>query len=249
MTSAHAATPATSVRRTTWTTSATQTATTSSALFLCLLLSLMVPSSANTIFEALFPTACVTPLLSQAGMCVLNNGCTETCFETPDGSTSASPLSLDSEALQDFFIPVDAVECDQFEEPICPATTCCPACRDQLADLFRCLILESDLDFLDYLARNCPIDCAEGNSGGGFALLERFGGGTSILEVEDMPMPGMGMNTNTNTNMSIPDMGMNETNATVPMMGDDDVFLPNTEREQESSIASGLLEAIANDAP
>mmetsp|Transcript_18371 Transcript_18371/g.38601 ORF Transcript_18371/g.38601 Transcript_18371/m.38601 type:complete len:249 (+) Transcript_18371:295-1041(+) len=248
MTASHA-----SVRRTVLTTT---------ALFL-FFLSSPTPASAATIFEAKFPTACVNPLLSLAGFCALNNGCTKTCFKssktfgsasgsttsTVSDTTPASPLALFAQALDNFYVPVDAVDCNEFEDPICPATTCCPACRDQLADLFRCLILESDLDFLDYLARNCPIDCAEGNSGGGFALLERFGGGTSILEVEDMPMPGMGMNTNTNTNMSIPDMGMNETNATVPMMGDDDVFLPNTEREQESSIASGLLEAIANDAP
>lgn len=226
MTAAHTSTPAKSVRRTMLTPSATQTVTTSSALFLCLVLSLLVPSSANTIFESLFPTACVTPLLAQAGMCVLNNGCGETCFKTSndfasDSGTPASLLSLDSEALQDFFIPVDAVECDQFEDPICPAATCCPACRDQLVDLFRCLILESDFEFLDYLARNCPVDCVEGNSGGGFALLPQFGGGTSILAVEEMGgMHGMNMN------QTFP--SMNETNATIPMMGDDDGFSSET---------------------
>ena len=153
-------------------------ATTGIALFLSLLflLSSPVPTSAGTIFEARFPTACVNPLLSLAGFCALNNGCTKTCFKssntfgsgtssggstttTNSGATSASTLSLYTQALDNFYVPVDAVECDQFEDPICPATTCCPACKDELIELYQCLILESNYHFLDPLARDCPIDC------------------------------------------------------------------------------------------
>mmetsp|Transcript_32826 Transcript_32826/g.68490 ORF Transcript_32826/g.68490 Transcript_32826/m.68490 type:complete len:273 (-) Transcript_32826:364-1182(-) len=118
----------------------------------------------DTIFDAILPTACVTPALAMAGFCVLQNNCNEECFdktakETTEPPAATSVFSLDSPALQDFYIPVDAVECSQMEDPICPATTCCPACRDELNTLYRCLIVESDYNYLDYLATTCPMDC------------------------------------------------------------------------------------------
>lgn len=138
------------------------TAATTCGLFL--FLSSAVPANADTIFESLFPTACVTPLLGAAGFCVLNAGCTDTCFKNSAGFTSgtvgASPLSLNTEALENFYIPVDAVECEQMEDPICAATTCCPACRDELVGLYRCLIIESEYQYLDYLANSCAMDCS-----------------------------------------------------------------------------------------
>mmetsp|Transcript_19273 Transcript_19273/g.40427 ORF Transcript_19273/g.40427 Transcript_19273/m.40427 type:complete len:566 (+) Transcript_19273:508-2205(+) len=158
MTASHA-----SVRRTVLTTT---------ALFL-FFLSSPTPASAATIFEAKFPTACVNPLLSLAGFCALNNGCTKTCFKssktfgsasgsttsTVSDTTPASPLALFAQALDNFYVPVDAVDCNEFEDPICPATTCCPACEDELIELYQCLILESNYQNLDPLARDCPIDC------------------------------------------------------------------------------------------
>lgn len=69
----------------------------------------------DTIFSQLFPTACVNPLLNSAGFCTLNAGCTEKCF----GSVAAAELGVPS----GFYFPVDAVECNEFEDPICPTTS------------------------------------------------------------------------------------------------------------------------------
>lgn len=117
--------------------------------------------SAQTIFQALIPSKCVNPLLNQAGFCIVNNECTNTCFSqaSSSGSINASPLSLETEALKDFYIPVDAVECDELSDPICPAVQCCPACRDEIDALYRCLILEADYHYLDFLAKSCPLTC------------------------------------------------------------------------------------------
>lgn len=128
------------------------------------LLLLASPAAADTIFEALFPVQCVQPLLGAAGICVLNNGCTKTCFRNSRG-VEANPLSLNTPALEGFYIPVDAVDCDELEDPICPSITCCRACEDELRALYRCLILEGNHHYLDYLATTCPIDCQ------GFPLL------------------------------------------------------------------------------
>jgi len=108
----------------------------------------------DTIFSQLFPTACVNPLLNSAGFCTLNAGCTEKCF----GSVAAAELGVPS----GFYFPVDAVECNEFEDPICPTTSCCPQCRNELQALYKCLILKStqpSYEYLHYLAKTCPLDC------------------------------------------------------------------------------------------
>lgn len=147
---------------------------TTSALSVLLLLVLSATPGAdamkNTLFDSIVPTACVNPLLQMAGFCVLNNGCADTCFGRRTQDESSGPSStttaatkqafdIDSEGLENFYIPVDAVECDQLEDPICPATDCCPSCKAEINELYRCIILEGDYHYLDYLATTCPLSC------------------------------------------------------------------------------------------
>lgn len=121
---------------------------------------------ADTIFDSIIPTSCVNPQLQTAGFCALQKGCADACFgQSTNGIPSfenvANLFSLESVGLQNFYIPVDAVECDQMEEPICPATICCPACKDEINELFRCIIIEGNYHYLDYLAESCPLDCQD----------------------------------------------------------------------------------------
>ena len=59
--------------------------------------------------------------------------------------------------MENFYIPADAQTCSEMEDPICPAVTCCPACKNELIALYKCIILESDYTALDYLAETCPM--------------------------------------------------------------------------------------------
>ena len=139
-------------------------------LFAVLLSTLAVNSNnafvnADTIFSEIMPTKCVNPALNKAGFCVLTHECTTTrgCFESgnvrqPTSTTAnTNRLSLD---IEGFYVPVDAVDCEQFEDPICPSTTCCPECQVELNELYKCFIMETvGLNYLDYLASTCPLDC------------------------------------------------------------------------------------------
>lgn len=142
----------------------------------------------ETIFDALVPTACVGNELLRAGACTLQRGCADRCFErqihdakqtpptpapVPSTNVTASAFSLDSPGLSNFYIPTEAVECEQFEDPICPATTCCPACKSELNELYRCIILEGDHHYIDPLARFCALDC-KGPFGTGSGLAPTF---------------------------------------------------------------------------
>jgi hypothetical protein len=141
--------------------------------------------NADTIFSEIMPTKCVNPALNIAGFCVLTHECTITrgCFESSNikqptsttsstsstltGATTANTnrLSLD---IEGFYVPVDAVDCEQFEDPMCPATTCCPECQVELNELYKCFIMETaGLNYLDYLASSCPLDCTGYGSGSG----------------------------------------------------------------------------------
>ena len=145
-------------------------------LFAVLLSTLAVNSNnafvnADTIFSEIMPTKCVNPALNKAGFCVLTHECTTTrgCFESSNvrqpTSTTANTnrLSLD---IDGFYVPVDAVDCEQFEDPICPSTTCCPECQVELNELYKCFIMETvGLNYLDYLASTCPLDCIGFESG------------------------------------------------------------------------------------
>jgi len=145
--------------------------TTSVLAFLLLLVISVLPSAdAKTLFETIIPNACVevhddVSYLHDAGSCVMEMGCFSGCFGLKENGNAISPvtaatvLSLDTDALKNFYIPVDAIDCDQFEEPICPATTCCPACKDHLDALYKCIILQSDHHYIGPLARTCPMDC------------------------------------------------------------------------------------------
>jgi len=151
----------------------TMTMTTSSLSLLLLLVLSATPGAdamKNTLFDAIVPTSCVNPLLQMAGFCVLNNGCADRCFgrrtqdesRGPSSTTTAATkqaFDIDSQGLENFYIPVDAVECDQLEDPICPATDCCPSCKAEIDELYRCIILEGDYHYLDYLATTCPLSC------------------------------------------------------------------------------------------
>lgn len=182
-------------------------ATTSAFLFLLSSPAAVDVVNADTIFESLFPTKCIKPLLQTAGFCVLNAGCTTTCFGQVDAglpstphvdNTVAAALSLNTQALENFYIPVDAMECPDFEDPICPATTCCPECREELNELYRCLILESNYNYLDYQARTCALDC---EAFGGFG--NNDGDGADTDADADPPLPASSSDV---------------------MVGDDDVF-------------------------
>jgi hypothetical protein len=152
-------------------------------LFAVLLSSLAVNSNtavvnADTIFSEIMPTKCVNPALNKAGFCVLTHECTPTreCFEPTSTAAAAAAaaststttantnrLSLD---IEGFYVPVDAVDCEQFEDPICPSTTCCPECQVELNELYKCFIMETvGLNYLDYLASTCPLDCIGFESG------------------------------------------------------------------------------------
>jgi hypothetical protein len=145
-------------------------------LFAVLLSTLAVNSNnafvnADTIFSEIMPTKCVNPALNKAGFCVLTHECTTTrgCFESSNvrqpTSTTANTnrLSLD---IEGFYVPVDAVDCEQFEDPICPSTTCCPECQVELNELYKCFIMETvGLNYLDYLASTCPLNCIGYESG------------------------------------------------------------------------------------
>jgi hypothetical protein len=150
-------------------------------LFAVLLSTLAVNSNnafvnADTIFSEIMPTKCVNPALNKAGFCVLTHECTTTreCFEPTSTAAAAAAststttantnrLSLD---IEGFYVPVDAVDCEQFEDPICPSTTCCPECQVELNELYKCFIMETvGLNYLDYLASTCPLDCIGFESG------------------------------------------------------------------------------------
>ena len=131
------------------------------AFLLLHVLSSLPCTEAATIFRTNVPTACVHDYLGPAGFCALQMGCQERCFnDAPSSGNAADVLSFESDPLQNFYIPVDAVECDQLEEPICPVTSCCPACKEELEDLFRCMINEGGHHYIYYLAGSCPLDCA-----------------------------------------------------------------------------------------
>ena len=167
---------------TTTTTSSFRSTTTihsrcSFTLLFAVLLSILAVNSSNavvnadTIFSEIMPTKCVNPALNKAGFCVLTHECTTTrgCFESSNvrqpTSTTANTnrLSLD---IEGFYVPVDAVDCEQFEDPICPSTTCCPECQVELNELYKCFIMETvGLNYLDYLASTCPLNCIGYESG------------------------------------------------------------------------------------
>jgi hypothetical protein len=152
------------------------TATSALACLLLLVLSASPGARANTLFEALVPNSCVTPFLQMAGFCVLQHNCAERCFsqntgtgpaptQAPVDANTASILNLDSNGLSNFYVPVDAIDCDQFEDPICPATKCCPACKDELNELYKCIILEGAHHYIDPLAMTCTLDCTGSSNG------------------------------------------------------------------------------------
>eukprot|EP00534_Pseudo-nitzschia_fraudulenta_P016869 CAMPEP_0201252048 /NCGR_PEP_ID=MMETSP0852-20130820/66701_1 /ASSEMBLY_ACC=CAM_ASM_000632 /TAXON_ID=183588 /ORGANISM="Pseudo-nitzschia fraudulenta, Strain WWA7" /LENGTH=350 /DNA_ID=CAMNT_0047551723 /DNA_START=58 /DNA_END=1111 /DNA_ORIENTATION=- len=75
------------------------------------------------------------------------------------GATGNS-ITITSPAMENFYIPVDATTCAEMEDPICPATACCPACEDELVMLYQCIIIMSDYTtHLENLAQSCPMDC------------------------------------------------------------------------------------------
>ncbi len=151
--------------------------------FVLLLTSSTHAQVSETIFDALVPSACVGTALLQAGACTLQRGCASRCFDrkTTDSkvdaptqapaNVTASSFNLDSQGFSNFYIPVDAVECDQFEDPICPATTCCPACKNELNELYKCIILEGSHHYIYPLANFCPLDCKSNfGTGGGLVV-------------------------------------------------------------------------------
>mmetsp|Transcript_14942 Transcript_14942/g.34211 ORF Transcript_14942/g.34211 Transcript_14942/m.34211 type:complete len:338 (+) Transcript_14942:210-1223(+) len=145
---------------------------------------------ADNIFDAIIPSICAQTLLQQAGGCVSQQSCYNKCFEEPDrrkmqanaptlhpwatalgyaptpapqqqivGATGNS-ITITSPAMENFYIPVDATTCAEMEDPICPATACCPACEDELVMLYQCIIIMSDYTtHLENLAQSCPMDC------------------------------------------------------------------------------------------
>jgi hypothetical protein len=127
-----------------------------------LLILLVTPQAFAGLFDRMVPPGLVPSVcngqLEEAGMCFMQHNCRENCL--PEGNfNSASRLA---EALDFFFMPIDATDCFEFQEPICPLTErCCSVCRARINSLYRCMVRstagmsETVID----LQRTCPLNC------------------------------------------------------------------------------------------
>ena len=125
----------------------------------------------ETLFDALIPTECVNSELLKAGFCTVQNSCASICFGQDTSRSQAALFNLDSTGLANFYIPNEATSCDEFQDPICPATNCCPACKTELNALYRCIIRKGNYEDIDETLTNyCTLDCRDwshlGNNNG-----------------------------------------------------------------------------------
>jgi hypothetical protein len=127
-----------------------------------LLVLLATPQAFAGLFErtlpiGLVPASCMSQL-DQAGMCFMQHDCRTECF--PEGNLNSA--SRVGEALEFFYIPDEATDCVEFQEPICPLTEkCCSICRPRINSLYRCIIRNTAglSETVIELQRTCPLNC------------------------------------------------------------------------------------------
>jgi hypothetical protein len=127
-----------------------------------LLVLMVTPQTFAGLFDRVLPPGLVpsdcNSQLDDAGMCFMQHDCRNECL--PEGNlNSASRLSA---ALDFFFLPTDATDCVEFQEPICPLTeTCCSVCRPRINSLYRCIVRKTPglSETVIELQRTCPLNC------------------------------------------------------------------------------------------
>mmetsp|Transcript_28463 Transcript_28463/g.53516 ORF Transcript_28463/g.53516 Transcript_28463/m.53516 type:complete len:217 (+) Transcript_28463:190-840(+) len=168
-------------------------------------------------FDHLFPNG-IIPLtcsgdLDKAGVCVAARSCHKKCFQPTSGpNTTAAYVNA---ALELFYIPVEAQSCADFEDPICPFTTCCTSCQREFKSLYRCIITDTNGTQALFPFLKCSLNCTGSNSvDTSNSTLPANNTGESIVVVADGDAASNSSLPINSTDVNILGNGTNTTNTT-----------------------------------